>query len=194
MLHELEGEITYLLIRDRRPKDVIEMSPNTGWSTMWILSALRDNRNGSQLRSYDIHDISTRYVPRSLANGRWKFIQGDCRRTLRDVEQADYLFIDSDHSREFAKWYTNLILTRTKPGTVVSVHDVYHSTDPSEEGKIVFNWLKQSKLSYWTAASNAAPEVTKVIIEQRRVLGFNFMVNRRYGDHSMVFFEVTSSR
>jgi hypothetical protein len=116
MLQELEGEITYLLIRDRRPKDAIEMSPNTGWSTMWILSALRDNRNDARLRSYDIHDTSTRYVPGSLANGRWRFIQGDCKQTLSDVGHADYLFIDSDHSQEFANWYTGALLAHVNLG------------------------------------------------------------------------------
>lgn len=32
-LDDLEAEITYLLIRDRHPKVVLEMSPNAGWST-----------------------------------------------------------------------------------------------------------------------------------------------------------------
>lgn len=51
MLDDLEAEITYLLIRDRGPRVVVEMSPNTGWSTTWILSALRDNQQGGQLWS-----------------------------------------------------------------------------------------------------------------------------------------------
>src|SRR3989442_8290193 len=37
-LDDLEAEITYLLIRARRPKVVVEMSPNAGWSTIWILT------------------------------------------------------------------------------------------------------------------------------------------------------------
>jgi hypothetical protein len=76
---------------------------------------------------------------------------------------------------------------------VVSVHDVFLTTNPSEEGAVVFNWLKQCKYPFWTAAPKAAPEVTKVIMDQRRILGFDFVVNRRYGDHSMVFFETGSS-
>src|SRR5437879_13406599 len=46
-LDDLEAEITYLLIRDQRPKVVMEVSPNAGWSSTWILSALRDNADGA---------------------------------------------------------------------------------------------------------------------------------------------------
>ena len=56
MLDDLEAEVTYLLLRARNPKVVVEMSPNTGWSTTWILSALRDNGANGQLWSYDLHD------------------------------------------------------------------------------------------------------------------------------------------
>lgn len=59
-LDDLEAEITYLLLRDKRPNVVLEISPNAGWSTTWILSALRDNGSG-QLWSYDLHDTSTRF-------------------------------------------------------------------------------------------------------------------------------------
>ena len=64
MLDDVEAEVTYLLIRDRNPKLIMEMSPNGGWSTTWILRALRDNGAGGQLWSYDLHDMSTKLVPK----------------------------------------------------------------------------------------------------------------------------------
>lgn len=126
MLDDLESEITYLLIRDRNPKVVVEMSPNTGWSTTWILSALRDNKTGGQLWSYDLHETSTKVIPKHLANNRWHFVLGDAKETVAKAPEFDYLFVDSDHSEVFAKWYVQALLPRVRPGCVVSVHDVYH--------------------------------------------------------------------
>ncbi|PIE23537.1 MAG: hypothetical protein CSA62_06770 [Planctomycetota bacterium] len=45
-LDDIAAEVTYLLLRDRRPEVVVEISPCHGWSTCWILSALRDNGGG----------------------------------------------------------------------------------------------------------------------------------------------------
>src|SRR5437867_2379561 len=126
MLDDLEAEITYLLIRDRNPKVVVEMSPNTGWSTTWILSALRDNETGGQLWSYDLHETSTKLIPKHLANNRWHFVLGDAKETVVKAPEFDYLFVDSDHSEEFAEWYVRELLPRVRPGCVVSVHDVFH--------------------------------------------------------------------
>lgn len=129
-LDDLEAEITYLLIRARRPKVIVEMSPNAGWSTTWILSGLRDNANGGRLWSYDIHDTSTKFVPKALAWGRWHFVQGDARETVAKAPDFDYLFIDSDHSKEFAEGYIRSLFQRIRPGIPVSVHDVFHAVQP----------------------------------------------------------------
>ena len=191
MLHELEGELTYLLVRDRKPKLILEVSPNTGWSTTWILRALRDNHTEGRLRSFDLHDTCTKLVPQQLAAQRWEFIQGDCRKTLNQVEEADYLFIDSDHSQQFAEWYAEAILANVRAGTTISVHDVFYASEPTPEGKVVIDWLALRRTGFWTASPSAAPDRTRAIMAERHRLGFTYCVNRRYGDHSMIFFQIS---
>lgn len=61
-LDDYEAEMTYLLLRDLRPEIVVEVGTFYGWSTMWILSALRDNGSG-HLHSFDIVDNVVRNVP-----------------------------------------------------------------------------------------------------------------------------------
>ncbi len=61
-------EILYLLLRAERPEHVVEISPFHGWSTSWILAALRDNGRG-RLVSYARHN-----VPADLAAGRWQLV------------------------------------------------------------------------------------------------------------------------
>lgn len=58
-LSDVEAELTYLRIRALKPNRVFELSPFRGWSTFWLLSALRDNGKGT-LHSFDIVDAATR--------------------------------------------------------------------------------------------------------------------------------------
>jgi predicted O-methyltransferase YrrM len=61
-LDDLEAEITYLLLRATRPAVVMELGTFHGWSTSWILSALRDNGAG-RLHSFDRIDNVVHNVP-----------------------------------------------------------------------------------------------------------------------------------
>ncbi len=139
-LDDLEAEITSLLIRDRRPRVIVEMSPNAGWSTTWILSALRDNADGGRLWSYDLV-----------------------------------------HAELFP---------RVKPGTVVSVHDVFHRAEPSEEGQVVLEWLARNRLSYWTASPLVSDGAAARITEERMRLGITYVIRPRDGHNPMLFFEM----
>lgn len=190
-LDDLEAEITYLLIRAQRPKVIVEMSPNAGWSTTWILSALRDNADGGQLWSYDLHDTSTKLVPRRLAQGRWHFVQGDARNTVPSAPDFDYLFIDSDHTRDFAEWFVQMLFPRLKPGCQVSVHDVFHQATPSEEGAAVIAWLTAHGGHYWTTATAAAKATTQAILDERVRLGIDYPIHRstKNPTNPMLFFQ-----
>jgi predicted O-methyltransferase YrrM len=45
-LDDIEAEITYLRLRETRLSSVVEIGALHGWSTSWILRALRDNEFG----------------------------------------------------------------------------------------------------------------------------------------------------
>lgn len=192
MLDDVEAEVTYLLIRDRNPKLTIEMSPNGGWSTTWILRGLRDNGAGGQLLSYDLHDTSTKLVPKDLAHGHWHFIQGDVRETIQDPPDFDYLFVDSDHTEEFAEWYVRNVLPNARSRCTVSVHDILGTGVLTEEGRVVARWLKDRKIEYWTAAPAAQPDVWRELITERLRLGIGYDVRPRRTMNPMMFFAIES--
>src|SRR5262245_54360322 len=83
-LDDIEAELTYLLLRESRPSAVVEIGSFHGWSTTWILRALRDNGHG-QLSTFDIVDHVRRTVPADLVDGRWTFVAGDVRANLRRI-------------------------------------------------------------------------------------------------------------
>ena len=143
-LDDLEAEITYLLLRDFCSGSVFEMSPNAGWSTTWILSALRDNGETGHLQSHDIHARRRCFVPEHPLKNKWELVLGDAKEAVNDVSGFDFFFIDSDHSREFTEWYVDHILSKVKPRGMVCVPDIYHHPAPSEEGEVVLKWLREN--------------------------------------------------
>ena len=64
-LDDVEAELTYLRLRELRPSTVVEIGTFHGWSTTWLLSALRDNGVG-RLLSYDVVDHVVRSVPKAV--------------------------------------------------------------------------------------------------------------------------------
>ncbi|WP_224387643.1 class I SAM-dependent methyltransferase [Pseudonocardia sp. ICBG1293] len=172
-LDDVEAEITYLLLRHHRPSQVVEIGTYYGWSTAWILSALRDNGSG-HLSSFDLVDHVRRTVPDDLATGRWTFHPGDLRENLEKVpHDTGYLFVDADHGRRFARWYLEHLFGRITPGTPTSVHDVFHlpRARPFTEGSEVLRRLERTGTPWFTASRPAAPGALRALDAVRAELG-----------------------
>jgi len=172
---DLNAELTYLLLRAERPEVVVEISPCGGWSTSWILNALRDNGCG-HLTSFDVIADSVAKVPADLADGIRTFHQGDVRVSPHIPERIDYLFVDSDHTGAFADWYLEHVFPRVRSGGTVSVDDVFHAGGPDAsggEGTVVLRWLEQRGLDYFTAAPSVNRAACAALQATRRRLGLD---------------------
>jgi predicted O-methyltransferase YrrM len=154
---DIEAEITYLLVRYVRPAVVLEIAPYYGWSTTWLLQALRDNgaSPSGRLESYDLVDYSRWTVPPDLAHRRWRFTQGDVRDYVDALpESIGYLFLDAAHTVEFARWYVDVLFPRLAPGTIVGVHDIFRGEGlaPMPERAVLLEWLDARGIPCITAA------------------------------------------
>jgi predicted O-methyltransferase YrrM len=186
-LDDIEAETTYLLLRERRPGTVVEIAPDGGWSTTWLLSALRDNGSG-QLFSYDIFDHSTRTVPRELAQGRWTFAQGDVTQQLGLLPpRIDYLFMDCAHSAHFARWYLRELFPRLAPETPICIHDIFPVS--SGESRVVRQWLLERSVNYFTTAPAEARHVYERLMHTKRELGLAEPIHDS-SRNPMVFFQL----
>jgi predicted O-methyltransferase YrrM len=174
-LDDVEAEITYLLLRDARPERVMELGTFHGWSTTWILSALRDNGTG-HLHSFDRIDNVVGNVPAELAGRRWTFVHGDVRQRLADVPRdAGYLFVDAAHTASFARWFLAELFPLVPAGIPVSVHDVHHGRFvlPGTEGAVLLRWLRGRGVTGFTASRRRAPEVFAQLVAVREELGLS---------------------
>jgi predicted O-methyltransferase YrrM len=192
-LDDIEAELTYLLVRHHRPQLVAEIGTFHGWSTTWLLRALRDNGAG-ELHSYDIIDHARRSVPAALAEGRWTFRHGDVREADLAPDRIDYLFVDAAHTAGFARWYTRELFERLRAGTPVSVHDVYHRRRAGRfsEGRVVLDWLAARHLGHFTASRAATPAQYAEIVAVRESLGLAEPVHQS-GPNPMIFFQLGRS-
>ena len=189
-LDDLEAEITYLLLRATTPAVVMELGALHGWSTSWILSALRDNGSG-QLHSFDLIDNAVRNVPAELAEGRWTFVKGDIADTVNRVPaDTGYLFVDAAHTGRFARWYIEHLFPRVPDGIPVSVHDVFHfrTTLPLHEGRVVVRWLDGKRVPYFTASRARARATYGALNALREELGLAPI--RGAGDNPMIYFRM----
>lgn len=187
-LDDLEAEITYLLLRATKPAAVVELGTFHGWSTSWILSALRDNGTG-HLHSFDLIDNVVRTVPPELAEGRWTFVRGDIRETVERVpSDTGYLFVDAAHTGRFARWYLDNLFPRVPAGSTVSVHDVFHfrTALPLHEGRVVVRWLAGHGTPFFTPSRARARGVFDELNALRSELGLRPV--RGDGNNPMIFF------
>ncbi len=187
---DVEAEITYLLIRASRPKTLVEISPSGGWSTSWILNGIRDNDYG-KLYSYDLVDDSLKTLPSDLLTLKWVFQKGDVKKTVSGMpDKIEYLLMDADHSSDFAAWYIQNIFPKLKGGALVSIHDVFHDSEPAPpygEGQVTTQWLQQNDINYVTAAPAKNYSFYNRITMLKRELGIQDNIHSSIAN-PMIFF------
>jgi predicted O-methyltransferase YrrM len=150
----IEGQVLYLLVRKRKPEHVVEISPNYGYSTGFVLLAMEKNRRG-RLFSFDLfpqfHEQTVRtFAAVGVDATRQRFYSGDVRRQLDTniPRRIDLLFMDSDHSSCFARWYTEALFPRVPVGALIHVHDVLPLGVPPHvfdegEGEVIWSFLRE---------------------------------------------------
>ena len=125
--HQIERTFLYSTIRSLKCKNILEISPDKGLTTHIIIGALAKNNEKAKLLSYDVHNQS-QYLDQSWSKDclvERTLITGSAQNTVNisDVKKCDFLFIDSDHSYAFGKWYSQNIIPHLAQGTLIFVHD-----------------------------------------------------------------------
>jgi predicted O-methyltransferase YrrM len=136
-VHKEARKVLYLMVRHAAPDLVVEISPKRGLSTLHIALALEHNGRG-RVASFEIDRRALRRAEANLRRNkldhRVSWHLGDARvevpRRLAGAGDLPFLFLDSDHGAEFARWYLRELFPRVRPGGLIHVDDVM--TDPRE--------------------------------------------------------------
>jgi predicted O-methyltransferase YrrM len=154
LFDDVEGEWLYLLIRylsEEHPVTALEVGSGTGFSTGWMLNAMRDAHAG-HLTSLDLNVNTRKFIPHDLSNGRWTFYQQDV--LTFPPETYDFMLIDSNHDSPIVEQILDLLLPCVRSGGFIGVHDIYMLPTPRQgEALHVFKHLDAISVRPFTPAA-----------------------------------------
>jgi len=129
---DLSARVNYSMIREFKPKKVLEFGSRTGRCTHDILKALMKNGGKYVFKSYeidkDLRAWAQENVNKELGEGLIK-IGGDVTKAEDIPDGLDYVFIDNSHDTKTTEWVFEVLLKKCRPGAIVHFHDLYIKDD-----------------------------------------------------------------
>jgi hypothetical protein len=123
MFNKFESEVLYSLVRSSSPSNILELGSYNGFTSHIIIEAIKKNNIKCKLTSSDLRSES-KWIDYDDGISSRTLIIGDSQKTISsDIGELDFLFIDSDHTYEFAKWYCSNIIPLVKSGSFIMIHD-----------------------------------------------------------------------
>lgn len=125
------GQLLYCYIRDKKPKKIIEISTCQGYATLFMAMALKKNGFG-KIYTFEINpksaEIAQNNFKRCKVSEFISIILGDAKETIskvKDLEDIVIYFLDSEHTEEFARWFIEEIVLKSRnKEAIFHMHDI----------------------------------------------------------------------
>jgi len=128
------GQVLYFLVRYLRPVRIIEVSTSSGYSSLFSALALKANEFG-RLETFELlPEIASAAWANFERFGVQDYVRlhvGDAREKAHAVvaernqkREKEILFLDSEHTEEFARFFLDTFLPDTHPESLFHMHDV----------------------------------------------------------------------
>jgi len=125
----LSGQLLYCLVRYLKPKRILEISPASGYSTMFMALALKKNQNGL-IFGYELDPKAAKSAAAVFntyqVNDFVKLHVGNAQITsLSAPNDFNLYFLDSVHTNTFARWFIEThVLKASKNDALFHMHDI----------------------------------------------------------------------
>lgn len=152
---DVEGELVYILVREKQPEIAFEISPNTGWSTNYILAALTANQKGilhsfeilPSFRGRPIEEVIRGNQHRDWDQQRLVIHVGDAQDLVPSVTGTiDFLLIDSCHLDWFAEWYIGSVFPRVDGPVMIQDIAFVDEPESSSESERLWAWAESEHI------------------------------------------------
>jgi predicted O-methyltransferase YrrM len=164
------AQINYAMVREYKPKVIVEFGTRGGRCTHDIMLGLLANGGDFIYKPYELEDDFRARAQNNLNNSFGKIapiIGGNIMKATDLPDNIDYLFVDNYHDYDTTKWvFEYLLPKKCKPGCLVQFHDLviygnFEFTLPATkgipEGGEMLYFYEQNKLGrfplekiYWT--------------------------------------------
>ena len=123
------GQVLYCLVRYLQPRRILEISTASGYATMFMALALKQN-NWGRIDTHEINPKAARSAEQLFAehdlNRYINLIVGDARKTsINSPSDYSIYFLDSIHTEEFARWFIEQHVMRSERiDAIFHMHDI----------------------------------------------------------------------
>lgn len=155
---ERSAAINYALVRDFKPRVVVEFGARGGRCSRDITQALMDNGGQFIMRPYEVIDGYRANAQSNLNNffgDKAPKVGGNILKAKDIPKGVEYLFVDNCHDEETTKWVFEVMLPWfCKPNCLVHFHDLYIEKDweissPHGESQVIADNKKVLSKVYW---------------------------------------------
>lgn len=139
---DFDAKYLYSVVREYKPKTIIDFAPREGKTTSCIISGIIKNLQESthKIKYYvfekDIPfliEIKTYLNKIILENNLENIVEIFYNdniidsKILDEINDVDLLFIDANHDYILAKWYVETLFKKVKIGGIIHMHDIHYN-------------------------------------------------------------------
>lgn len=134
-----EGKLLFSLVQQHQPKTILEVGTGHGYSTAWMIMALRE-----ESKLYTIDEVTR---PQIAEDERIIRLRGTLNEKIGEIPtHLDFVFLDSDHQIDRIAKDIELIQSRLQPGSVVVIHDTEYCDEMGRCLKDYFAGINSDRL------------------------------------------------
>ena len=137
---DFDCRMIYSIVREYKPKKIIDFAPREGRTTSCILSGLLLNikENNDKIYYYvfekDIQFLNktkeyvNNYIIENNLDDKFNVVFNENiidSPILEEINDIDLLFIDANHDYILAKWYVDNLFNKVSNKGIIHIHDIY---------------------------------------------------------------------
>jgi predicted O-methyltransferase YrrM len=149
------GRIYTYLVQSIKPDIIVEFGTAFGVSGMYFLAGIKSNKKG-QLLTFDPNTIWIKLAKENLSQISNQFIltngtfEDNVDSVLSEDNYIDIAFIDAIHTKEFVLPQLEIVISKSRKGTIIILDDINFSVEMSqfwEEVSVDQRFISSMKLN-----------------------------------------------
>jgi len=139
---DFDCRMIYSVVREYKPKKIVDFAPREGRTTSSILSGLLLNikESNDKIHYYvfekelpflnKIKEFINNFIKENNLEDNFNVVFNENiidSPILEEINNIDLLFIDANHDYILAKWYVENLFNKVSVGGIIHIHDIYYN-------------------------------------------------------------------